>query len=189
MHSLQKKFESKYQHTLENFKQLSLDTDNNESLCSDTCHKYCNFDTITKQRCQEQNIDKKTSVDTIIFKGNRVYCVEFKNKTRPIKSRDFKQKMIDSKQTLLVILEELKEKYIKYEFIFCAVHKGHNDTSQTILEREQSEYHYHFQSTNRLQRELEGLNQKEGIFFKVLADDVDFFRKQFIQKINKNLPC
>ncbi len=190
MHSLQNKFESKYKHTLENFRKLSLDTKNNEYLCSDTCHKYCNFDTITEQRCREQNIDKKSSTDTIIFKGKSIYCVEFKNKTMPgVKSREFKQRMIDTKQTLLVILKELKEKYTEYEFIFCAVHNGYNDTFQTAVEIEHLQYQYNFEYVNPLEKELDAFNQKEGIFSKVLADDVDFFRNQFIKKINPNLSC
>jgi hypothetical protein len=44
------KFQAKYLDCLENFKELSYDDKNNESLCQNTVYKYYNFDKIVKKR-------------------------------------------------------------------------------------------------------------------------------------------
>jgi hypothetical protein len=63
---------------LENFKELSYDGINNESLCQNTVYKYYNFDKIVKK--EDNNRGRRpASPDALIFKGRKIYCVEFKN--------------------------------------------------------------------------------------------------------------
>ncbi|KAF3978184.1 MAG: hypothetical protein HFP77_03265 [Methylococcales symbiont of Iophon sp. n. MRB-2018] len=191
MESLKDKFECKYEATLKNFKELSLDGDKNQSLCVNTSHKHCNFDTITQQICSSQNINQRQSADTIIFLDKTIYCVEFKNKALPgIKLRDFKQKIIDSKKTLLEILNSLRENHKEYRFIFCAVHNGHQESKEEKLNNIELQYQYNFEHQNLLELNLKQFNVDKGnIFNEIFAEDVDFFRQQFTEKIDGNLPC
>ncbi|CAC9579694.1 hypothetical protein [uncultured Gammaproteobacteria bacterium] len=169
--SVEDKFQAKYSQYLENFKELSYDDINQQSLCQNTTHQCYNFDKIVKNRS-----DKPTpaSPDTLIFKKNKIYCVEFKNSFfNRINVPNIKRKLRNGHQVLSAIFIELDLQLKDYQLIFCVVYK--------------KEIHHRVRHNARIRFDLQ---QYKGMYFDdILTNDIDFFREQFIKKINKNLPC
>ena len=179
--SAEDKFHAKYSNYLADFKTLSFDKTNDESLCQNTTHQYYNFDKIVKARNNELT---PASPDTIILKNNKVYCVEFKNSFKHrVSAPVVKEKVKKGHQVLLEIFQELDLRRKDYELIFCIVHKGF-DKSRINNQRWEE---MHDRIKPNIQFDLE---QYKGQYFDdILTNDVDFFRNQFIKKINPNLSC
>ncbi len=176
------KFQAEYSDYLTSFKTLSFDDANNESLCQDTTHRYYNFDKIVKSRNKKST---PASPDTIIFKDDKIYCVEFKNSFKEgISPRKLKNKLKDGHQVLKEIFTELNLQLKEYQLIFCVVHKGFGKNK--TKESAQTKMHRKFQKSV-IQFDLKKF---KGVYFDdIVTNDIDFFRQQFIAKINPNLPC
>ncbi|VVH50462.1 hypothetical protein BPUTSESOX_174 [uncultured Gammaproteobacteria bacterium] len=116
--SVEDKFQAKYSQYLENFKELNYDDINQQSLCQNTTHQCYNFDKIVKNRS-----DKPTpaSPDTLIFKKNKIYCVEFKNSFfNRINVPNIKRKLRNGHQVLSAIFIELDLQLKDYQLIFAS---------------------------------------------------------------------
>ncbi|CAC9472705.1 hypothetical protein BSPLISOX_1777 [uncultured Gammaproteobacteria bacterium] len=170
--SAEGKFQAKYSDCLENFKELSYDDKNNESLCQNTVYKYYNFDKIVKKEDKDSG-HRPASPDALIFKGKIIYCVEFKNSFKEsVRVKDIQNKLQGGYHVLSGIFTELKLKITDYKLIFCVVHK----VDKPNRERRPVANSYSF-----------GL-KKYG-FNKVITNNVSFFRQQFIEEIDQNLSC
>ncbi len=177
------KFSAEYSKYLASFKTLSFDKENNQSLCHNTTHQYYNFDEIVKSR----NYDfTPASPDTIIFNDNKIYCIEFKNSFRHrVSAKVVKEKVKKGHQVLLEIFQELDLQREDYQLIFCVVHKGFDKSK--VNNQRWEEVHDRIKEKHSIQFELE---QYKGQYYDdILTNDVDFFRNQFIEKINPNLSC
>lgn len=181
MTELESKFNAKYSQYLSNFKDMSVDQEHQEKtpLCSDTLHKFYNFDKIIKEKYPNKH---PASPDTLIFKNNIVYCVEFKNLTQKKASKhksNIQKKVKQGKEVLLQIFKDLSINCENLNFEFCLVYKNppenkHGDYAINIESRK-----IHF-----------GLKSYTPELYKnIYTQPVDFFRAQFIKKINPNLPC
>ena len=179
MTKLESKFAAKYNDYLADFKTMSADTEhpNKAPLCSDTHHKYYNFDAIVQATYSN---NQPASVDTIVIKNNTIYCVEFKNLTK-IKvnkyKENIKQKLIGSEQALTKIFKNLDENCQNFKFIFCVVFKSHPNRYDYAGSIENKGIYF-------------DLAQFKGKYYNdIITQGVDFFRRQFIKKIDQNLPC
>ncbi|CAC9954851.1 hypothetical protein [uncultured Gammaproteobacteria bacterium] len=183
--NVEARFQAKYQNYLANFKTLSYDSDNDEHLCQDTTHKYYNFDEIVKARNPKCT---PASPDALIFKDNKVYCVEFKNSfKRRVNTENIKKKLKDGHKILSKIFTELGFRLEDCELIFCVVYKGFDESELEKKEIERKKIHYRIKDKRIAQFDLE---QYKGKYFDdIVTNNVDFFRKQFIKKINPTLPC
>jgi hypothetical protein len=115
--SAEGKFQAKYSDCLENFKELSYDDKNNESLCQNTVYKYYNFDKIVKKEDKDSG-HRPASPDALIFKGKIIYCVEFKNSFKEsVRVKSIQNKLQDGYHVLSGIFTELKLKITDYELI------------------------------------------------------------------------
>lgn len=175
--TLESKFRDKYSQYLDNFKELSYDSTKDESLCQDTIHQYHNFDKITKDINHQLN---PASPDTVIFKDKTIYCVEFKNSFKRIKAKIIKKKLKDGHQVLSGIIEQLGFDIKDYHLVFCVVYTNpkqpQDDKWQEVHNREESQ---------KIRFEIK---QHLGKYFdEIYTNNVDFFRKQFTQKIDPNL--
>ncbi|CAB5502116.1 hypothetical protein [uncultured Gammaproteobacteria bacterium] len=179
--SVKNKFQAEYSQYLENFKELSYDNRNKRSLCQNTTHQYYNFDKIVKDR---SNKSTPASPDTLIFKKNKIYCVEFKNSFfNQISASNIKKKLENGHQVLSAIFKELDLQLKDYQLIFCVVCKGFDENEAE--KQRWSEIRRGIESEIRFD-----LKQYIGVYCDdILTKDIDFFREQFIKKINKNLPC
>ncbi len=175
------KFKKEYSKYLTNFKALSFDDANKESLCQNTTHKYYNFDKIVKKRHPNST---PSSPDTLIFKGNKVYCVEFKNSLKEnIKTSIIKKKIEKGHEVLSEIFTELGLQIKEYQLIFCVVYK--KSRAENIPNNR-----YIYQDSVQSRVIHFDLGQYKPDFYSdIFTDDVDFFRDQFIEKIDKKLPC
>ncbi|CAC9589177.1 hypothetical protein BPUTSESOX_1820 [uncultured Gammaproteobacteria bacterium] len=170
--SAEGKFQAKYSDCLENFKELSYDGINNESLCQNTVYKYYNFDKIVKK--EDNNSGRRpASPDALIFKGRTIYCVEFKNSfEESVREKSIQNKLKGGYHVLSGIFTELKLKITNYKLIFCVVYK----VSKRNRKRRSTANSYSF-------------SLKKYGFNEVITNDVSFFRQQFIEKIGQNLSC
>ncbi|AYQ57129.1 hypothetical protein MS2017_1441 [Bathymodiolus thermophilus thioautotrophic gill symbiont] len=185
--SAETKFRTKYQDCLTDLKTLSYDSDNDEYLCQNTTYKSYNFDEIVKARNPKCT---PASPDTLIFKGNKVYCVEFKNSFKKrVDSGVIKKKLEDGYKVLSEIFIELGLQLTDYQLIFCVVHKGFNESELEKKETKWREIRYRTEYKRIAQFDLEQYKGKGKYFDDILTNDVDFFRKEFIEKINPTLPC
>ena len=178
-------FKKEYGNYLADFKTLSLDKTNDESLCQNTTHYYYNFDEIVKDR--KDNLTP-ASPDTLIFNKDKVYCVEFKNQFKKrISTKIIKKKLENGHQVLSEIFTELGLKLKDYCLIFCVVHKGFDESKTEKKERKWQKIHYHIRDKRTIQFDLA---QFKGKYYNdIFTNDVDFFRDQFIKKTNKSLLC
>ncbi len=175
MTELEAKFNAEYSQYLSNFKTLSYDSTNDEYLCQNTTHKYYNFDKIVEKRCPKPT---PSSPDTLIFKDKKIYCVEFKNSFKNnINTPNIKKKLKCGHKVLLEIFMELGLKIQDYKLIFCVVYKAPEDYRDYKNHIEKQSIHF-------------DLEQYVGEYFDdIITNNVDFFRDQFIKKIDQNLPC
>ena len=182
MNELESKFNVQYSNYLADFKTMSLDKEhpNKLPLCIDTYHKFYNFDAIVKEKYPNRH---PASPDTLIFKFNTVYCVEFRNlsKTKVNKhKKNLQEKLQHGAKVLLKILADLSIEHKNLKFVFCVVYKKNNYNNK-----------YNYASDIESQAVHFGLKDadKSNFYNRIYTQPVDFFRRQFIQKINKNLPC
>ncbi len=182
--SAEVKFKKEYSEYLTNFKTLSFDNTNDESLCQNTTHKYFNFDEIVKKRYPKLT---PSSPDTLIFKDNKIYCVEFKNSFRDrVSAQIIKKKLKNGHEVLSEIFTELGLQIEEYQLIFCVVHKGFDDSKVKKQNIQWQNMRY------KIKKPIIqfGLKQYKGKYFDdIITNNVDFFRDQFIEKIDKKLPC
>jgi hypothetical protein len=182
--SIEAKFKKKYNAYLANFKILSYDSTNQESLCQNTTHYYYNFDAIVKARnCKPTS----ASPDTLIFKGKKLYCVEFKNSLKKgVKAKIIKKKLEEGFKTLSEIFTELGLNIKDCQLIFCVVYKGTNKATKN-KKRRWGKIHDNIRDKRSIQFDLE---QYKNVYFDdIFTNNVEFFRDQFIEKIDRNLPC
>jgi len=199
--SLEDEFREKYRPFLADFKRMSYDSYNKESLCQDTSHRYYNFDAIVKDRSYDET---PASPDTLIFKNKEIYCIEFKNSFKKrVNAAIIKEKLEKGHEVLSEILTELGFQIKDYHLTFCTVHKGYDETQEKKARIGQDRIRYGVEKNkiwfdskqyndvekNKIQFDLEQYKGKDKYFDDIITNDVDFFRKQFIQEINKNLPC
>lgn len=182
---IEDKFTKKYSACLTDFKTLSFDSKNKKSLCQNTTHKYFNFDEIVKKRnCKPT----PASPDALIFKDNKIYCVEFKNSFNDnVKASVIKKKLENGHKVLSEIFTELSLQLKNYQLIFCVVHKGFNETEVEKKNRKWEKLRYRIKERHIIQFDLA---QFKGKYFdEIITKDVNFFRDQFIEKIDSDLPC
>ncbi len=182
--SAEDKFQAKYSEGyLADFKTLSFDDKNKKSLCQNTTHKYYNFDKIVKDRNYDMT---PASPDALIFKNDKIYCVEFKNSIkRRVPAQGIKKKLEYGHQVLLEIFKELNLQIKEYKLIFCVVYKGFDET-----EKEKKKWKkIHDKISHKRIAKFDLEQYKPELYNDIFTNDVDFFRKQFIQKIDKELPC
>ncbi|OIR24379.1 hypothetical protein [Bathymodiolus thermophilus thioautotrophic gill symbiont] len=180
MSELELKFKAKYSNYLSDFKTMSIDKEhpNKTPLCIDTYHKFYNFDEIVKNECPRKH---PASLDTLILKKNTIYCIEFRNlskvKTNKHKNK-LQNKLQEGKDALLGILKNLSIQHKGLEFIFCVVYKT----------PKQGKYNYADNIASRVIH-FDLSQYKPSLYNDIYTQPVDFFRKEFIKKINPTLPC
>jgi hypothetical protein len=119
------------------------------------------------------------SPDALIFKGKTIYCVEFKNSfENHIKDKNIRNKAKNGYEVLSNIFTKLELKITDYELIFCVVHKGRKE------EDIWSSLKYK-QKKRSIQFDLE--QYRGSLFADIFTNDIDFFKGQFIKKIDQNL--
>ncbi len=180
MNELESKFNAKYSRCLSNFETMSIDTSqpNKPPLCSDTHYKSYNFDEIVKEEYPDKH---PASPDTLIIKNNKVYCVEFKNLTRKKVNRykkNLQEKLQQGTEVLLKILDDLSIKPKNLKFIFCVVYKESKNKYTYASNIENKVSHFGLKDAD-----------KYDFYQHIYTQPVTFFRQQFIDKIDKNLPC
>lgn len=175
--NLKEYFNNNYSDFLDNFKELSYDSTHREHLCTNETYKYHNFDKIVKKKYPTKT---PSSVDTVIFKNNKIYLVEFKNQERRIVVvKEIKKKLKSSVDFLNENIQELSLNRQDYKFIFCVVFKRHTSSKIRIKNRS---------ITNKICFDLQQYINKDCVD-SIVTNNVDFFRDQFIQKTNKQLTC
>lgn len=178
MNELESKFNAKYSRYLSNFKTMSIDISqpNKLPLCSDTHYESYNFDKIVKEEYPDKH---PASPDTLIIKNNKVYCVEFRNLTK-IKvnkhKKNLQEKLQQGAEVLLKILNDLSIEPKNLKFIFCVVYKENKYTYASDIENRSS--HFGLKDAD-----------KHSFYQHIYTQPVTFFRQQFREKINQNLPC
>jgi hypothetical protein len=169
-------FLKKYSNFESTFKETSLDSENGQYLCVDESQSVINFDKIVEKKYPDSNIRPK-SFDTLFVYENDIFCIEFKNETKPNK-KQIKDKLLDGKKELNLLLSNLNISHKNYRFIFCLV------------------YNKFIPKHERYKRGLyksisfEFLDEYKGsLVYDYYTEDVNFFTKQFKKNISKELDC
>lgn len=172
-------FRQRYKSYISTFKETSLDSENNFYLCTDESIETINFDKIIEEKYPDSN-KRPQSFDSIYLdkESNNIYLVEFKNQKKPDK-KEVEGKLIDGKKEFILLLNDFKVPLADYKFIFCLVYNQYKP-------KEERHKRGLFKSMT-----FEFLNQykESGFIDDIYTEDVNFFTKQFKNKISKGLKC
>jgi len=185
----EKLFENKYKDFKATFRETSFDPRNDKYLCNSEKEKNLfNFDKIVKIKFPKK---QPSSVDSILIKNKKIYCIEFKNSTaKKIKNDNIRKKHHNSADILTQICNENKIDKTKYEFIYCVVFKPYKIQSKRFSNRASK-----YKNKIRKQKEqksavtsniLFGLENENNEFYQeVITKNVNEFARYYVKYKNK----
>jgi hypothetical protein len=172
-------FQKEYSQYQSTFKETSFDDNNKVYLCRDKSQIVINFDKILESKYPDSNKRPK-SFDALYVYKNLLFCIEFKNqKPSQIDNVDIQNKLLNGKEELVRLFQELNIQVSNYSFVYCVVYK------KCIEPRDR------YKCGIDKGRVLFGLEkyEEQGVVKKVYTQNVDFFTKEFRKNLNKELAC
>jgi len=172
-------FQKEYSQYQSTFKETSYDDNNSIYLCKDKSQIVINFDKILQSKYPDSN-QRPKSFDALYIYNNLIFCIEFKNqKPSQIDNLEVKDKLLDGKNELIKLFQELNIQLKDYDFVYCVVYK------RCLEPRDR------YKCGIDKGRVLFGLEkyEKQGFIKKVYTQDIDFFTKEFKKNLNKELAC
>ena len=144
-------------------KEISFDERKSEYMCNDELHFYCSFDTLVKS---EYPLKQPASPDTLMFKNETVFMVEFKNQyTTDIDNTNIRNKLEKGKEVLSDLFAQCNIPMTKYKLIFCVIHKNDGRKWRQGITKNTIQF---------------GLEKYKGYLFDdILTNDIDWFKKQY----------
>ena len=171
-------FLKRYSKYYTSFKVTSYDSLNKKPLCFDETIKNIDFDKIIADIYPNSKEYRPKSFDSIYISGENIYCIEFKNEKTPNKV-EIEEKLIDGKNELDKIFQELNIQKREYKFIFCLVYKKHKPREERFKRGIQS-----YPIKAHLQK------YKENRFIDdIFTEDILFFSNQFKNRFKQKLEC
>ncbi len=126
MVSLIEIFKKKFNHQLKTLKEISFDKDNKETLVS-IYDKHFSFDNIVDEYFGGKEHNRVQKFDAIIFKNDKIYCIEFKNSTpRKINNKEVKSKASEGYASLSKICHDEMICLKKYKLFYLVIYKTPN---------------------------------------------------------------
>ncbi len=172
-------FIQSYQNCHSTFKETSLDSDNNENLCTNESQKVIDFDKIIKEKYPNSS-ERPKSFDALYVYEDNIFCIEFKNqKPSQIINQDICEKLTEGKAELDKLLQELNIQSSNYDFAYCVAYK------KCIEPRDR------YKCGIDKGKVMFGLAQykQQGLVKEIFTEDVNFFTKQFKKQFQKELAC
>ena len=162
------------------FKETSKDDANSHYLCNDDdkTKKVYDFDRYVKK--QYPKLNRPASPDAIYLGNKKLYFVEFKNQSENTFDKDKEKEKIRKKfESGTKILQELLQNYSstdckKYFCLVVNINKNIKNQGYKNVALRQN-------TTLSVESYLNELNKTSGNFYdSVYANDVDFYKKEFI---------
>jgi hypothetical protein len=164
-----------YQAYESTFRETSHDSRYNEYLCRDTTQTVINFDQLIEQKYEGKKQPK--SFDALYLHGDTVFCVEFKNQTKPDR-RIVEQKLLEGKRELDTLLSQHNIAKNKYRFVFCLVYNKFVPKEERYKRGLHKSIHFEYLS-----------RYKPYFFDDVYTEDISFFTQDFSKQLHKELAC
>jgi hypothetical protein len=140
---------------------ISFDKRNNEYMCNDDENFYCSFDDLVKA---EYPLKQPASPDTLMFKNETIYMVEFKNqKPCDIDKKNIHDKLEKGKEVLSELCAQCNIPIAYHKIVFCVIHKNDKSKWRQGIEKKTIQF---------------GLEKYKGhLFDDILTNDIDWFKK------------
>lgn len=163
------------------FSETSYDGMKKESLVNDSYHIVYNFDSITRDICQEYRAGEYlSSADALAFKDGDIYLFEFKNQpTRNVDRRVIQKKAFDSLYLLEhAVFPEASLESLARKTIFYVIHAGSSTPSFDSFKKKAGE----LAKSNKKPIDF-GLSKYEGFYKEIHTLSSNEFMKKDLKKI------
>ena len=149
------------------FSEVSLDSQNNTSLCTNTTTKVYNFDKYITE--QQTSTKLPASPDGIYVGKKNLYFVEFKNQQyHNIDKENIQAKFKEGTKILEQLID--KQQFKECNFYFCVVYQ----------KNERTKFDYSGIEKNKIKFGLENIN---NYYTQIITDNVGEFKETFKQEL------